>query len=79
MAKSADATDLKSVFSKEECGFKSRPGHQKTGDLRISRILLKRFLPKGRDQDASPYVLPFNDTICAFNLELRSLIIQMSP
>jgi hypothetical protein len=27
VAKSADATDLKSVFAKAECGFKSRPGH----------------------------------------------------
>ena len=28
VAKSADATDLKSVFPKGECGFKSHPGHQ---------------------------------------------------
>ena len=27
VAESADATDLKSVFAKAECGFKSRPGH----------------------------------------------------
>ena len=28
VAKSADATDLKSVLPKGGCGFKSRPGHQ---------------------------------------------------
>jgi len=28
VAKSADATDLKSVFPQGECGFNSRPGHQ---------------------------------------------------
>lgn len=33
VAKSADATDLKSVFAQAECGFKSRPGHQKTKDF----------------------------------------------
>jgi hypothetical protein len=27
VAKSADATDLKSVFRQRECGFKSHPGH----------------------------------------------------
>ena len=29
VAESADATDLKSVFRQRECGFKSRPGHQR--------------------------------------------------
>src|SRR6516162_6103281 len=29
VAKSADATDLKSVFPQGECGFKSRPGHHR--------------------------------------------------
>jgi hypothetical protein len=28
VAKSADATDLKSVFPQGECGFNSHPGHQ---------------------------------------------------
>jgi hypothetical protein len=31
VAKSADATDLKSVFPQGECGFNSRPGHHKRG------------------------------------------------
>ena len=30
VAKSADATDLKSVFRQRECGFNSRPGHQRS-------------------------------------------------
>ena len=35
MAKPADATDLKSVSAKVECGFKSRPGHQFDRQMRL--------------------------------------------
>jgi hypothetical protein len=33
VAKSADATDLKSVIRKRVCGFKSRPGHQNSSSI----------------------------------------------
>ena len=41
VAKSADATDLKSVFRQRECGFKSRPGHQILKDLYLNCSILK--------------------------------------
>ena len=36
VAKPADATDLKSVFSQEECGFNSHPGHQSIQPFRAT-------------------------------------------
>ena len=47
VAKSADATDLKSVDSKGSCGFKSRPGHQKTKDLLVQHFF-SRYIKFGR-------------------------------
>ena len=47
MAKLADATDLKSVFAKAECGFKSRPGHQQNMTETVSDMLLAGRVPVG--------------------------------
>ena len=39
VAKSADATDLKSVFPQGECGFNSRPGHQQLKRFRAGLVI----------------------------------------
>ena len=41
VAKSADATDLKSVFRQRECGFNSRPGHQFGSANRLAYMPLR--------------------------------------
>lgn len=42
MAKSADATDLKSVFPQGECGFKSHPGHHILVQFRLLNVRLNQ-------------------------------------
>ena len=88
MAKSADATDLKSVFRQRECGFKSRPGHQENKALMWATghptevaflVIVTVIVTVSRNESIYPEFRPNQAGEYGAALESQDRVVELSP